>query len=95
MVEMVTFWSAMRRDSGYFAPWPHQASGYIIGLNCDDQRAHETPLAGSLWLHLRIRYYEGWLTLLKQRLLGSLGIVFDHFLLEMLRGIIIFLCTPF
>ena len=58
MVEMVTFWSAMRRDSGYFAPWPHQASEYIIGLNCDDQRAHETPLAGSLRLHLRIRYNE-------------------------------------
>ena len=44
MVEMVTFWSAMRRDSGYFAPWPHQASEYIIGLNCDDQRAHELEL---------------------------------------------------
>ena len=36
-----------------------------------------------------------WLTLLKQRLLGGMGIVFDHFLLEMLRGVIFFLCTSF
>ena len=32
-----------------------------------------------------------WHTLLKQRLLGGMGIVFDLFLLEMLRGIILFL----
>ncbi len=54
----------------------------------------EPPLPGVLWLHLRIRYYEvAYFT--QTALLGGMGIVFDHLLLEMLRGIIIFLCKSF